>query len=97
MIHSIQAILGHFSAMMIIMRRVIKKGKVAKSNAKQRRSPPSVPRLMAIDYWYSPWGQLLKRFAAIDGGPSIASRDGKLFSASFDFEGPLPGAGVLRI
>ena len=75
--------LSQFSAMMMIMLRVIKRRKVAKSSAKPRRSPPSVPRLKAIDYWYSPWGQLLRRFAAIDGGPSIASRDGKLFRRRF--------------
>ena len=75
--------LSQFSAMMMIMLRVIKRRKVAKSSAKPRRSPPSVPRMKAIDYWYSPWGQLLRRFAAIDGGPSIASRDGKLSRRRF--------------
>ena len=83
MIYSIRAIVSQFSAMVTIMQRVIKRRKVARSNAKARRCPPSVPRLISIDYWCSPWGQLLRRFAAIDGGPSIASRDGKLFRRRF--------------
>ena len=83
MIYSIRAIVSQFSAMVTIMQRVIKRRKVVRSNAKARRCPPSVPRLISIDYWCYPWGQLLRRFAAIDGGPSIASRDGKLFRRRF--------------
>ena len=50
MIYSIQAILGQFSAMTMVMRRVIKRRTVAKSNTKPRRCPPSVPRVMSSDF-----------------------------------------------
>ena len=43
------------------------------------RSSPEVPRDPNPNFWLSPWGQLVKRLASVTGGPSIGSREGKLF------------------
>ena len=69
--------------MMAIMKRMAKRRSIAKLNRRPRRTPPNVQRLNDINYQCSPWGQLLVRLAQIDGGPSIDSRDGKLFRRRF--------------
>lgn len=48
-----------------------------------KREQSDIPRNPDPDYWQSGWGQLLPKLAAVDGGPSIESRDGKLFSRRF--------------
>ena len=50
---------------------------------KIKRKKSEVPRIHEPNYWQSTWGQLLRKLAAIDGGPSIGSRDGKLFRRRF--------------
>ena len=47
------------------------------------RSSPEVPRDPNPNFWLSPWGQLIKRLASVTGGPSIGSREGKLFRRRF--------------
>ena len=63
------------------IRRILRRR--AKLKVRQRRSPPCVVRPNFIDYWSSPWGRLLVHLASVDGGPSIESRDGKLFRRRF--------------
>ena len=60
----------------------------ARANARQkekhvRRANPEHPRILDPQYWHSTWGQLITKLAAMDGGPSIESRDGKLFRRRF--------------
>ena len=43
----------------------------------------STPRDRSINYWSTTWGKLLINLSAIQGGPSITSREGKLFRRRF--------------
>lgn len=43
----------------------------------------STPRDRSINYWSSTWGKLLINLSAIQDGPSITSREGKLFRRRF--------------
>ena len=49
----------------------------------QVRSPIPTPTDRHIDYWQTKWGKLLQKLTAIENGPSIDSRDGKLFRRRF--------------
>ena len=48
-----------------------------------RRSSPEIPRDPNPNFWLSPWSQLITRLASVEGGPSIGSREGKLFRRRF--------------
>ena len=47
------------------------------------RNSPEVPWDPNPNFWLSPWGQLVKRLASVTGGPSIGSREEKLFRRRF--------------
>ena len=47
------------------------------------RSPLSFQTDRRIDFWASTWGKLLKKLTSIENGPSILSREGKLFRRRF--------------
>ena len=53
------------------------------NQVRRQRAKPEVERDKNPNYWQSTWGQLVKRLASIEGGPSILSRDGKLFRRRF--------------
>jgi hypothetical protein len=50
---------------------------------RKKRSPLSTPRDTKLDFLTSTWGKLLKKLSVIPGGPSITSREGKLFRRRF--------------
>lgn len=50
---------------------------------RQKRFPVSSPTDRNIDFWSSVWGKLIVKLASIENGPSIDSRDGKLFRRRF--------------
>ena len=66
-----------------IIKKLVEKRNLRHNNMSLKRSPPDIPRNPNPDYWLSPWGQLLTRFASVVGGPSIGSREGKLFRRRF--------------
>ena len=57
--------------------------KVPLPEKRRKRSPLSSPRERNVNYWSTTWGKLLASLSAIDGGPSITSREGKLFRRRF--------------
>ena len=66
-----------------IIKKLFEKRNLRHNNMRLKRSPPDIPRNPNPDYWLSPWGQLLTRFASVVGGPSIGSWEGKLFRRRF--------------
>jgi hypothetical protein len=61
-----------------------KKGKYeTKPEAKKRREKSETPVNRQPGFQSSQWGKLYKRLKAIPGGPSIGSREGKLFRRRF--------------
>ena len=69
--------------MKALERRRQRKEAVANRIIRRQRAKPDIQRDKHPNYWQSTWGQLVKRLAAIEGGPSILSRDGKLFRRRF--------------
>ena len=51
--------------------------------SRRKRTPLSTPRDRDVNYCSTTWGKLLINLSAIDGGPSITSREGKLFRRRF--------------
>lgn len=49
----------------------------------KKRAIAEVPRDKLPQYWNSSWGQLIQRFAQLEGGPPISSQDGNLFRRRF--------------
>ena len=88
MIHSIRDLnerfqLLHRCNMKALERRRQRKEAVANRIIRRQRAKSDVQRDKHPNYWQSTWGQLVIRLAAIEGGPSIFSRDGKLFRRRF--------------
>jgi hypothetical protein len=54
-----------------------------RKRTRRKRSPTSSPKDIKINFLESTWGKLLKKLSAIPGGPTITSRDGKLFRRRF--------------
>jgi hypothetical protein len=54
-----------------------------KEDSKRRRAPNSVPKNRRIGFWSNPWGVLINKLKAIEGGVSINSREGRLFRRRF--------------
>ena len=65
--------------MMKVIERLVARRNLHRKKVQARRSPPEIPRDPNPNYWLSPWGQLVTRLSSIEGGPSIVSREGKLF------------------
>ena len=57
--------------------------KVSLPESRRKRTPLSTPRDRDVNYCSTTWGKLLINLSAIDGGPSITSREGKLFRRRF--------------
>ena len=69
--------------MKVIEKLVARRNSLNRKKIRARRSPPEVPRDRNPNYWILPWGQLVTRLSSIEGGPSIDSREGKLFRRRF--------------
>jgi hypothetical protein len=50
---------------------------------RRKRSPTSTQRERNFNFWSTTWGKLLVNLSAIEGGPLITSREGKLFRRRF--------------
>ena len=68
---------------MRLLRKRRKRKDAIVNRVRRQRAKPEVERDKNPNYWQSTWGQLVKRLASIEGGPSILSRDGKLFRRRF--------------
>ena len=66
-----------------VIRKLIEKRNLRRNKMRSKRSPPDIPWDPNPNYWLSPWGQLVTKFASVAGGPSIGSREGKLFRRRF--------------
>ena len=67
-----------------VSQRIIRNRKrKSSSTLLAKRSPSEVQRNTKVDYLSQTWGLLLKKLSVIPGGPSITSRDGKLFRRRF--------------
>ena len=68
---------------MRLLRKRRKRKDAIVNRVRRQRAKPEVDRDKNPNYWQSTWRQLVKRLASIEGGPSILSRDGKLFRRRF--------------
>jgi hypothetical protein len=67
-----------------VAQRLIKKRRNVKGSIKLRsKRVASPPRDTNVDFMSSTWGKLLAKLSRIPGGPSIESREGKLFRRRF--------------
>ena len=84
MIYTRKAIKDNLIRFHLLLRSALNKRKrVRRAFTLRERKKPEVPRDKHPDYWSSAWGQLIQRLASIVGGPSIDSRDAKLFRRRF--------------
>jgi hypothetical protein len=57
--------------------------KLKPTERRRKRSPSSTQREKNFNYWSTTCGKLLVNLSAIEGGPLITSREGKLFRRRF--------------